>query len=147
MLNVHGNHKASLGRGEGRNGGRGGGGGGGRRRLYTYRYTVTTDQNDTCITMGSDESHLNVSLIVSEKVTRQCLQITTSFEKKGETKQIRTDVPLLTSGLTNTTRPNRLTAPEQIHCALCSHVRLYYVCIPHIASFEYPPKWLKRFSN
>ena len=36
MLNVHRNHKAYWGRGEG------GDGGGGRRRLYTYRYTVTT---------------------------------------------------------------------------------------------------------
>ena len=45
-------------------------GGGGRGRLYTYRYTVTTTM--TCIKMGSDESHFNVSLIVRDKVTRQC---------------------------------------------------------------------------
>ena len=31
-------------------------------RLYTYRYTMTTDQNDSCIKMGSDESHFNVSV-------------------------------------------------------------------------------------
>ena len=30
---------------------------GGRGRSYTHRYTVTT----TCIKMGSDESHFNVS--------------------------------------------------------------------------------------
>ena len=30
-------------------------------RVYTYRYTVTTRM--TCIKMGSDESHFNVSLI------------------------------------------------------------------------------------
>ena len=35
-------------------------GGGGRGRVYTYRYTVTTRM--TCIKMGSDESHFNVSL-------------------------------------------------------------------------------------
>ena len=35
---------------------------------YTYRYTVTTRM--TCIKMGSDENHFNVSLIVREKVTR-----------------------------------------------------------------------------
>ena len=29
-------------------------------------------QNDSCIRMGNDESHLNVSLIVRDKVTRQC---------------------------------------------------------------------------
>ena len=53
-------------------------------------------QNDTCIKMGSDESHFNVSLIVRDKVTRQCPQ-TTTFEEKGEPKQIRTEVLLFTS--------------------------------------------------
>ena len=43
------------------------GGGGG---LYTYRYTVT-HQNDSCIKMGSNESHFNVSVIVRDKATRQ----------------------------------------------------------------------------
>ena len=52
-------------------------------------------QNDFCIKMGSDESHSNVSLIVRDKVTRQCPQ--TTFDEKGEPKQIRTEVPLLTS--------------------------------------------------
>ena len=46
--------------------------------------------------MGSDESHFIVSLIVRDKVTRQCPQ-TTTFEEKGEPKRIRTEVPLLTS--------------------------------------------------
>ena len=60
---------------------------GGRGRLYTYRYTVS------CIRMGSDESHYNVSLIVRDKVTRQCL-CTTAFEEKGEPKRNRTEVSL-----------------------------------------------------
>ena len=47
---------------------------GGRGRVYTYRYTVTTRM--TCIKMCSDESHFNVSLIVRDKVTRQCPQTT-----------------------------------------------------------------------
>ena len=51
-------------------------GGVGRGRVYTYRYIVTTRMM-TCIKMGSDESHFNVSLIVRDKVTRQCLQTTT----------------------------------------------------------------------
>ena len=46
--------------------------------------------------MGSDESHFNVSLIVRDKVTRQCPE-TTIFEENGEPKRIRTEVPLLTS--------------------------------------------------
>ena len=46
--------------------------------------------------MGSDESHFNVSLILRDKVTRQCPQTTTS-EEKGEPKRIRIEVLLLTS--------------------------------------------------
>ena len=46
--------------------------------------------------MGSDESHFNVSLIVRDKVTRQCLQ-TTTFGEKGEPKRYRTEVLPLTS--------------------------------------------------
>ena len=53
-------------------------------------------QNDSCVKMGSDESRFNVSLIVRDKVTRQCPQ-TTTFEEKGEQKRIRTEVILLTS--------------------------------------------------
>ena len=48
-------------------------------------------QNDSFIKMGSDERHFNVSLTVRDKVTRQCPQ-TTTFEEKGEPKQIRTEV-------------------------------------------------------
>ena len=53
-------------------------------------------QDDTCIKMGSDESHFNVSLIVRDRATRQFPQ-TTTFEEKGEPKRIRTEAPLLTS--------------------------------------------------
>ena len=53
-------------------------------------------QNDSCIKTGSDESHFNVSLIVRDKVTRQCPQ-TTTFEDEGEPKRIRTEVLPLTS--------------------------------------------------
>ena len=53
-------------------------------------------QNDFCIKMGRDESHFNGSLIVRDKATRQCPQATTS-EEKGEPKQVRTEVLLLTS--------------------------------------------------
>ena len=53
-------------------------------------------QNDSCIKMGSDESHFNVFLIAGDKFTRQCTQ-TTTFEEKGEPKRIRTEVPLFTS--------------------------------------------------
>ena len=39
-------------------------------------------QDDPGIKMGSDESHVNVSLILRDKVTRQCPQTTTFLKKK-----------------------------------------------------------------
>ena len=53
-------------------------------------------QNDTCIKMGSDESHFNVSLTVRDKVTGLSTNHSL-LEEKGEPKRIRTEVPLLTS--------------------------------------------------
>ena len=53
-------------------------------------------QNDSCIKMGSDESHFNVSLFVRDKVTRQCPQ-TTTFKEKEELKRNRAEATLLTS--------------------------------------------------
>ena len=67
-----------------------------REREIIYLLLHCHHQNDFCIKVGSDESHFNVSLIVRDKVTRQCPQ-TTTFEEKGELKQIRTEVLLLTS--------------------------------------------------
>ena len=64
-------------------------------RIYTYLLHCH-HQNDSCINMGSDESHFNVSLTVRDKVTRQCPQ-TTTFEEKGVPKRYRTEVLLLTS--------------------------------------------------
>ena len=39
-------------------------------------------QNDSCIKMGSDESHFYVSLIVTDKVTTRLCPQTTTFLKK-----------------------------------------------------------------
>ena len=47
-------------------------GGGGEEIIYLSLHCH--HQNDSCIKMGSDESHFNVSLIVRAKVTRQCPQ-------------------------------------------------------------------------
>ena len=70
---------------------------GGRGRLYTYRYTVTT-QNDSCIKTGSDESHFNVS-VGSDGQRHKTLSTNHNlFEEKGEPKRYRTEVlPPLTS--------------------------------------------------
>ena len=42
-------------------------------------------QNDSCIKMGSDERHFNVSLPVRDRVTGQCPQ-TTTFLKRRESQ-------------------------------------------------------------
>ena len=39
-------------------------------------------QHDSCIKMGSDESHFSVSLTVRDKVTRRCPQTTTLLKRK-----------------------------------------------------------------
>ena len=65
----------------------------GRGGIIVYHYTVTTRMTHA---LRSPVCHFNVSLIVRDKVTRQCPQ-TTTFEEKGEPKRIRTEVPLLTS--------------------------------------------------
>ena len=71
VQNVHRNHKAYYGRG--------------RRGKVVWRWGEGEiiylalrchHQNDFCIKMGSDKSHFNVSLIVRDKVTRQCPQTT-----------------------------------------------------------------------
>ena len=64
-------------------------GGGGRGREIIYLSLHCHHQNDSGVKMDCVESHFNVSLTVRDKVTRQCLQ-TTTFEEKGELKQIRT---------------------------------------------------------
>ena len=51
---------------------------------YIPIYTVTTRM--TCIKMGSDESHFNVSLIVRDKVTTRLCPQTTTFLKKKESR-------------------------------------------------------------
>ena len=82
-------------------------------------------QNDFCIKVGSDESHFDVSLIVRDKVTRQCPQ-TTTFEVKGEPKQIRNEVPLLPA--------YRLTArPKRLSCVSSSSSWTYI--------YIYEPVW------
>ena len=58
------------------------GGGMEREREIIYLSLHCHHQNDSCIKMGNAESHFNVSLIVRDKVTRQCPQ-TTIFEEKG----------------------------------------------------------------
>ena len=69
------------------------------KREITYLSLHCHHQNDSCIKMGSDESHFNVSLIVRDKVTRQCPQTATFFEDKQAPNGDRAEA-LLPTGLT-----------------------------------------------
>ena len=62
------------------------------KRGIIYLSLHCRHHNDSCIKMGSDESDFNVSLIVRDKVRRQCPQ-TTTFEEKGEPNRIRIALP------------------------------------------------------
>ena len=54
-----------------------------------YLSLLCHHQNDSCIKMGSDENRFSVSLIMRDKVTRQCPQTTTFEEKRAEAKSNR----------------------------------------------------------
>ena len=55
--------------------------GGGNKLIYLSLHCH--HQNDSCIKVGSDESHFNISLIVRDKVTRQCPQCSLSKRKES----------------------------------------------------------------
>ena len=59
---------------------------GGKREII-YLSLHCHHQSDSCVEMGSDETHFNVSIIVRDKVTRQCPQ-TTTFLKRRETETV-----------------------------------------------------------
>ena len=85
VLNVHRNHEAYWGRGKER--GKGVWRWGKRKIIYLSLHCH--NQNDSCVKMGSDESHFNVPLLVRDKVT----ETTTILKKKkssGETYQPNT---------------------------------------------------------
>ena len=88
-------------------------------------------QNDSCIKMGSDERHFNVSLNVRDNASIQCPE-TTIFEEKGEPKRIRTEVPLLTS-LT----PYRWAKPGHVVCVHgvpSKYIVVVSACLNHFAA-------------
>ena len=89
VINVHRNHEAYQGRGEG--------GGeevwrwrGGREIIYLSLHCH--HQNDSCIKMGTDESHFNVS-VGSDGQSHKTVSTNHSlFGEKGEPKRYRTKV-------------------------------------------------------
>ena len=82
MLNVHRKHKTYWGRGEGvRRWG---------KREIIYLSLHCHHQTDSCIKMGSDDSHFNVSVGSDGQSHRTVSTKHTFFEEKGEPKRYRT---------------------------------------------------------
>ena len=68
------------------------------KREISYLSLHCHYQNDSCITVGSDDSDFNVSLIVKDNVTIKTVSTKHNlFEDKGERKRNRTETLLLTS--------------------------------------------------
>ena len=81
-------------------------GGGGEREII-YLSLHCHHQNDSCIKMGSDESYFDVSLIVRDKVTRECPQTTTFLKRKESRSRIELRLFYLPA-YRLTARPNQL---------------------------------------
>ena len=83
-----------------RDGEKGGGGEGvwrlGKREII-YLSLHCHHQNDSCIKMGSDDSHFNVSVGSDGQSQRTMSTDHNLFEEKGEPKRYRTEVLPLTS--------------------------------------------------
>ena len=72
-------------------------GGGGGEIIYLLVHYQYHHQNDSCIKMGSDESHFNVSVGSDGQSHRTVSTNHNLFEKKGELKWYRTEVLPLTN--------------------------------------------------
>ena len=93
VLNVRRNSKAYYRRGEG--GGDTERGGGGREIIYLSLHCH--HQDDSCIKMGSDERHFNISVGSDGQSHKTVSTNHNLFEEKGEPKRYRTEVLPLTS--------------------------------------------------
>ena len=79
-------------------------GGGVAGREIKYLSLNWLHQNDSCIKVGSDKSYFNVSLIVRDKVTRQCPCTDRNLSKRKEGHTTRFSLErLLSITSTNTT--------------------------------------------
>ena len=82
---------------DGEKGGWGYGGWGGGEREIIYLSLHYHHQNDSCITMGSNKSHFNVSVGSDGQSHKTVSTDHNLFEEKGEPKRYRTEVLPLTS--------------------------------------------------
>ena len=84
--------------------------GGGRGRLYTYRATLSPPEYDSCIKMGSDESHFNVSAGSDGQNHKTVSTNHNLSEEKGEPKAVSNRGPsAYESNALPLTRPSWLT--------------------------------------
>ena len=67
------------------------------KREITYLSLHCHHQNDSCIKMGSDESHFNVSVGSDGQSHKTVSANHNHFEEKGEPKRYRTEALRLTS--------------------------------------------------
>ena len=106
---------------------------GGQGDYYTYRYTIITRTCDSCIKMGSDESHFNVSLIVRDKVTRLCPQ-TTTFEEKGlrADGRIRTEVGPASAYQPNALPLGQTGSPQDRPTDITGHGHAAWLSVCHL---------------
>ena len=114
VLNIHRNHKPYQGRGEG--------GGTGEWKII-YLSLHCHPQNNSCIKMGSDESHFNVSLIVRDKGTRPQLLKRKDSRSGFEPRSLCLPAERLTA------RPNRLTRRIN-HPTIVSTLLMSMGCAP-----------------
>ena len=89
-VNIHRNHKDYYGRKESGEGGKQVG-----KEGPIYLSLHCHHHNDSCIQIGTDESHSNSSFIVRDTVRRQCPTNHKLFEDKGEPKRNRAEALLL----------------------------------------------------
>ena len=83
---------------DGEKGGGGGEGyGGWVEKEIIYLSLHCHHQNDSCLKMGSDENHFNVSVGSNGQSHRTASTIHNLFEEKGEPKRYRTEVLPLTN--------------------------------------------------
>ena len=82
---------------------------------YIYLSLHCHHQNDSCIKMGSEESHFNVSLIARGKFTRLCPQPLKRKDSRSgiEPRSFRLPAYRLTA------RPNRLTTLLSLRHVFC----------------------------
>ena len=107
---------------DGEKGGWGGYGGEGKGRLYTYRYTVTTRMT-SALRWAAMRAILMFHSLWGTKSQRQCPQ-TTTFEVKGEPKQIRTEVPQPTASPLGQTGSQSRNNTKPSFCNINTHPRV-----------------------